>query len=956
MLQILEDDLEKGEIAKGPYYWDKLGQQNQLVEQLEKLDGDDRVRVLQSISETFETSGMSSTVEPLLNRLSDPAEKITSEDKELLLTHIDTWCANNNCTGNINGFLKAVERNYVHPEQESGHFASRVSNLVQQLKDLRIDGDRDHNDRYQEMRSSIIKTLDPQNEKNIGSLLDDLSNPEVAASPENYTALVRHISEYNNPSVSSNPTDAFLNDVKDRWSFDTGSPPRFNLYPLKIKKDYPIEIERTLDFSRASGYHDLLGGVLNYRLVHQTMADDIRRELSGKSIPDVVIAITGNPHVSGLKQQLPEFANSKTIVVTGNEVYREKPLTDPTAKAVHDENNKLIEGGEIVGFDFDKNTNGAIIPERLTEVINQESQSKRSPESFAHVDISATIDALDLATNKLPSKTKREKSGASITSSPIEILRDKYLPLIAQACLEKFSTGRDSQNFKNFLTGVTEVTSQEIDEAITSKDLTKFTKIFESISLSNLIAINGGEGLDLIKQDDLSDLKKNTKTFFKVTFDENLTPTLTALDTDKIWSEEGLDRTQPFIVINPGNGPTNLTNLAVSSEQEVQKYVISEAKVFERGVRKGDLPEAGRQYLVTVNEEVGQPNMDLIRSHNANPEGFTTPYTKEQARLIYGPLITENGITPDGHGTPLLDQEIVQNLSKARSYNASLGSVIANCQTNALVAIMRDLGIAEKTIIDGVESMRRLDGPNMAATSPGISQSTVIFEGANDKLAEDFIGGRKPALPTDHDHTSVVPIDDHRVKVYQTLPTEVYHPGKKPTDEQKQEEDKIVRGLPRIKTLEEIRALGRGDEIRQAAAKSKAQDSFESRKENVLKYMGLDGFRFKDPNTHNAPHLTMPATPGNEVDGRDQDLLYKLMADMMTRENPRDVSHYFDQQKEISTQTASNDSNQTTDQKWSEKYPSKKSAEAEDLIEQKNSWKEILETTGKSKDDSTITR
>jgi len=437
MLQILEGDLEKGEIAEGPYSRAKLGQQNQLVEQLEKLSGDDRVRVLQSISKTFETSGMSSTVEPLLNRLSDPAEKITSEDKKLLLTHIDTWCAKNNCTGNINGFLQAVERNYVHPEQESSHFASRANNLVQQLKDLRIDGDRDHNDRYQEMRSSIIKTLDPQNKKNIGSLLDDLSNPEAEA------ALVSHISEYNNPSVSSNPTDAFLNDVKDRWSFDTGSPPRYNLYPLKIKKDYPIEIEKTLDFSMASGYHDLMGGVLNYRLVHQTMADDIRRELSGKSIPDVVIAITGNAHVSGLKQQLSEFANSKTIVVTGNEVDRDRPLTDSIAKAVYDENNKLIEGGEIVGFDFDKNTNGAIIPPRLTEVINQKSQSKRSPESFAHVDISATIDALDLAT-KLPSKTKKESSVTDHLDLAGTNKGDKGS--CAQKILEKLAQEKESQN------------------------------------------------------------------------------------------------------------------------------------------------------------------------------------------------------------------------------------------------------------------------------------------------------------------------------------------------------------------------------------------------------------------------------------------------------------------------------------------------------------------------------
>jgi hypothetical protein len=535
----------------------------------------------------------------------------------------------------------------------------------------------------------------------------------------------------------------------------------------------------------------------------------------------------------------------------------------------------------------------------------------------------------------------------------IEALHDKYLQPITEACLRKFSTERtDYSGFKGFVTDVTKgkITSQEIDEAVKSNDLKKFTEILKPLSFSDLLTINNGEQLELIDRKDLQDLTKDTKTFFKVIFDESLNPTLTALDKHKIWSEDGLDKTQPFIVINPGNGPTNLVNIAISSEQEVTKHIISEAKVFEKGVRKCGLTEIGRQYLVTVNEESGVKNMDLIRSHNADPDGFTTPYTKEQVRLVYGPLITENGIAPDGSGIPLSDQEIVKNLSKARSYNASLGSVVANCQTNALVAIMRDLGISEEAVKDGVESMRRLDGPNMAAASPGISQSTVIFEGSNDKLAADFIGGRKPALPTDHDHTSVVPIDDHRIKVYQTLPTEVYHPSKKPTEEQKQEEDKIVRGLPKIYEERfrnpETKEVGRFAKI---AAKALAS----TRQNSVLQNAGLDGFRFKDPNTHNAPHLTMPATPGNEVVGRDQDLLYKLMADMMTRENPRDVSHYFNQQKELEIQSASSKSTQTTDQKWTEKFPSKKPAEAEDSIVQEKSFVERMRsdaTKGKSQD------
>lgn len=48
---------------------------------------------------------------------------------------------------------------------------------------------------------------------------------------------------------------------------------------------------------------------------------------------------------------------------------------------------------------------------------------------------------------------------------------------------------------------------------------------------------------------------------------------------------------------------------------------------------------------------------------------------------------------------------------------------------------------------------------------------------------------------------------------------------------------------------------------------------------------------------HNLPHITGEATPGNEIPGRDADLVYKLMADMMTREDPKDVLRPFKQQQ-----------------------------------------------------------
>jgi len=192
---------------------------------------------------------------------------------------------------------------------------------------------------------------------------------------------------------------------------------------------------------------------------------------------------------------------------------------------------------------------------------------------------------------------------------------------------------------------------------------------------------------------------------------------------------------------------------------------------------------------------------------------------------------------------------------------------------------MRGLDIPEETIRAGVENMRRIDAPNMAKAGThenGIFPSTVIFEGSNDKFAEDYIGGRIPALPEDHIHTSRVTIDDHRIKVYQKLALEVYNPGKKPTQEEKAQEDMIRHSLP--------------DSLDEEVKSSK-----DSLKDKILGYLSLDNLRSKDPNGHAPFLLTGEATPGNEVPGRDPNLLYKLMADMLTRENPKDVMGIFTQ-------------------------------------------------------------
>jgi hypothetical protein len=376
-------------------------------------------------------------------------------------------------------------------------------------------------------------------------------------------------------------------------------------------------------------------------------------------------------------------------------------------------------------------------------------------------------------------------------------------------------------------------------------------------------------------------MKQPVRSFYKVTFDANLIATVTPLEDDKIWDYRngGMDSSKPFILVNPGNRYDITPAQYDDSEEKFTNAIIAETKIVEKGIsryidsaKQHSLKKQSRQYLCTINKTSGDANFDLIEQHNKNPDGFTTEHATEQARLIYGPLITKNGIDKDGRGEAARSEFIIQKLAKVMNYNTSYGTITANCQINALVAIMRNLKIPEQTIKKGIEGMRRLDCPNMAVhPEKGIFPSTVIFESSNDKLAEGYsMGNRKPPIPQNHVNMDVVKIDDNRIKIYQRQPDEVYNPRKKPSEKDKEDENIIWQALP-----EEFNR--------------KVTDEQETIKNKILGYMGY-GFRVIDETHHN--NSLVEATPSKQIPGRDHNLVYKLMADMHDRSNARDVTSF----------------------------------------------------------------
>ena len=112
----------------------------------------------------------------------------------------------------------------------------------------------------------------------------------------------------------------------------------------------------------AEAYYGYWGGCLNYKFIHEGMAQDIKKSLAGQTNPDVVIMIAGRAHIQGLNQQfdrqLPEFADSQKVVIRNS-------------KEV------VIDGvGQLIEFEFDKEKREALIPEAVKLEIDARSQAK----------------------------------------------------------------------------------------------------------------------------------------------------------------------------------------------------------------------------------------------------------------------------------------------------------------------------------------------------------------------------------------------------------------------------------------------------------------------------------------------------------------------------------------------------------------------------------------------------
>ncbi len=128
---------------------------------------------------------------------------------------------------------------------------------------------------------------------------------------------------------------------------------------------WPREDEKIMDASTNSkSYYRYWGGCLNYKFIHEGMAQDVKKGLAGYATPDVLIMIVGKAHIQGLNQQfdlhLPEFADSQKVVIRNSkEVVIDKEI------------------GALIEFEFDKEKRETHIPDSLNEMISERSLSKK---------------------------------------------------------------------------------------------------------------------------------------------------------------------------------------------------------------------------------------------------------------------------------------------------------------------------------------------------------------------------------------------------------------------------------------------------------------------------------------------------------------------------------------------------------------------------------------------------
>jgi hypothetical protein len=128
---------------------------------------------------------------------------------------------------------------------------------------------------------------------------------------------------------------------------------------------FPREEEGIEDANiNPKSYYDYWGGCLNYKLIHEEWAQDVKRGLAGTT-PDVLIMIAGKAHIQGLNQQFdqqfPEFADSQKIVIRNSA-------------------DVVIDGvGQAIEFEFDKEKREAQVPALLKKILSPSEELSREP-------------------------------------------------------------------------------------------------------------------------------------------------------------------------------------------------------------------------------------------------------------------------------------------------------------------------------------------------------------------------------------------------------------------------------------------------------------------------------------------------------------------------------------------------------------------------------------------------
>ena len=127
-------------------------------------------------------------------------------------------------------------------------------------------------------------------------------------------------------------------------------------------------------------YYRYWGGCLNYKFIHEGMAQDVKKGLADQATPDVIIMIAGKDRIQGLSQQfdlhLPDFADSQKVVIRNS-------------KEVD------IDGvGQLIEFEFDKEKKEAHTPDLLGKMTSNRSLSKKITSPSEHLSPQSLVERM----------------------------------------------------------------------------------------------------------------------------------------------------------------------------------------------------------------------------------------------------------------------------------------------------------------------------------------------------------------------------------------------------------------------------------------------------------------------------------------------------------------------------------------------------------------------------------